>query len=54
MLKHGGALMILSVCFSSREMGQLIAIRGIMKSKDYTKNLNENLPLSEQNPDLSQ
>ncbi len=40
-------------CFSSRGTGQLIAIRGIMKSEDYIKILDENLQLSVQNLDLS-
>ena len=39
--------------FSSRVIGQVIAIRGIMKAEDYIKILNENLQLSAQNLDLS-
>ena len=38
-------------CFSSRGIGQLIAI---MKSEDYLKILDENLQLSMQNVDLGQ
>ena len=39
--------MVFSGCFSSTETGQLIAIRGIMKSEDYIRILDENLQLSE-------
>lgn len=48
-LKHGGGSMMFWGCFSSRGTGQLIAIRGIMKSADYIKILDENLQLSAQN-----
>ena len=41
-LKHGGSLMF-SGCFSLRRTGQLLAIRGIMKSEDNIKILDENL-----------
>ena len=40
--------------FSSRGTGQSIAIRGITKSEDYIKILNENLQLSVQTLDLGQ
>ena len=40
-------------CFSSRRTGQIIAIRGIMKSEDYIKILDENRQLSVQNLDFS-
>ena len=51
-LKHGGVSMMFSGCFSSRGMGQLIIIRGIMKSEDYIRILDENLQLSAQNSEL--
>ena len=50
-LKHGGGSMTFWSCFSSRRTEQLIAIRGIMKSEDYVKILDENLQLSVQNLD---
>ena len=46
--------MILWGCFSLRRNEQLIAVRGIMKSEDYIKILDENLQLSAQNLDLGQ
>ena len=51
-LKTGGSSMMFSGCFSSRGTGQLIAIRGIMKSEDYIKILDKNLQLSVQDFDL--
>ena len=39
-------------CFSSRGIGKLIAISGIIKSEDYVKIPEENLQLSVQNLDL--
>ena len=53
-LKHGGSLKMILDCFSSRGSEQLIAIRGIMKSEDYIKILDENLQLSAQNLNLVQ
>ena len=44
--------MIFWSCFSSKRTGQLIAIRGIMKSEDDIKIPGENLQLSMQNLDL--
>ena len=52
-LKHEGGLMIFLGCFSSTDTGQSIAIRGIRKSEDYVKILDEN-QLSAQNLNLSQ
>ena len=52
-LKDGGGSMLWG-CFSSKGTGQLIAIRGIMKSEDYINTLDENLQLSAQNLDLGQ
>ena len=42
-------LMMFCGCFSSRGTGQLIALRGIKKSEDYIKILDENLQLLAQN-----
>ena len=54
-LKYGGSSMIFFFgCFSSRGTGKLIPIRGIMKSKDYIKILDENVQLSVQNLELGQ
>ena len=53
-LKLGSSSMMFWGCFSSRETGQLIAIRGIMKSEDYIKILDENLQRSVQILDLCQ
>ena len=50
--KYGG-LMMFSGCFSSRATEQLNLIRGIIKSNDYIKILEENLQLSMQNLHLS-
>ena len=47
-LKHGSSMMFWG-CFSSRGTGQFIAIRGVRKSEDYIKILDENLQLSVQN-----
>ena len=45
--------MMFQDCFSSRRAVQLIGMRGIMKSKDYIKILNENIGLFAQNLKLS-
>ena len=47
-LKHEGTLIMFLGYFSSREMGRLIAIRGIIKSEDYIRILGETLQLSEE------
>ena len=41
--------MIFWACFSSKGTGQLIAIRGIMKSEDNIKISDENLQIPAQN-----
>ena len=48
-LKYGG----ISIMFSSRVIGKLIAIRGIMKSEDYIKMLDKNQQIPTQNLDLA-
>ena len=42
-LKHGGSLIMFGAYLTQEGTGQLIAIRGIMKSEDYIKILDENL-----------
>ena len=51
-LKQRCTLIMFWALFSSKGTGQLIAIRGIMKSQDHIKILDENLQLSVQNLDL--
>ena len=48
-LKHGVSSMIFSGCFSKKETGKLIIIKGIMKTEDSIKCFDENLQLSAQN-----
>ena len=48
-LKHGDWSMMFTGSFDSWKTGQLIAIRGIMKSEDYIQVLDENLLQSAQN-----